>query len=174
MWWCAEDGVSWRYAPWTVPLFEHHITSTDRAENPWYGLLSDAAAASGFTLEPEIFPAATDSRFIRQLGIPAIGFSPMAGTPILLHDHNEYLGRRAFAQGCAAYVRVVRAMAAAGPEVDAAVAAAKAAKEAKAAAAQQQMTQAKAGGVVRKARPPAANGGGSADEERPSKQAKAS
>ncbi|KOM25501.1 hypothetical protein LR48_Vigan107s002000 [Vigna angularis] len=39
---------------------------------------------------PEVFPAATDSRYFRDLGLPAIGFSPMANTPLLLHDHNEY------------------------------------------------------------------------------------
>jgi len=46
---------------------------------------------SGLRLEPEIFPAATDSRFLRCAGIPAIGFSPMNNTPVLLHDHDEWL-----------------------------------------------------------------------------------
>ncbi|BAT89813.1 hypothetical protein VIGAN_06088300 [Vigna angularis var. angularis] len=40
---------------------------------------------------PEVFPAATDSRYFCDLGLPAIGFSPMANTPLLLHDHNEDL-----------------------------------------------------------------------------------
>ena len=35
------------------------------------------------------------SRFLRELGIPAIGFSPMPNTPTLLHDHNEYLNEQA-------------------------------------------------------------------------------
>ena len=29
--------------------------------------------------------------FTGQVGIPAIGFSPMNNTPILLHDHDEFL-----------------------------------------------------------------------------------
>ncbi|BAT83628.1 hypothetical protein VIGAN_04080700 [Vigna angularis var. angularis] len=37
-----------------------------------------------------IFGRATDSRYFRDLGLPAIGFSSMANTPFLLHDHNEY------------------------------------------------------------------------------------
>ena len=150
-------------------------------ENPWYGLLSDAAATAGYALEPEIFPAATDSRFIRQLGIPAIGFSPMAGTPILLHDHNEYLGKGAFLQGCAAYVRVVRAMAGAGQEVDAAVAAAAAAREEARRQREQQGDEGGGGGgggssgnARKKARPADGDGDGGEEEEgrRPSKQAK--
>ena len=33
--------------------------------------------------------AGTDSYFLRCLGIPALGFTPLNQTPILLHDHNE-------------------------------------------------------------------------------------
>ena len=55
-------------------------------------------------VEPEIFPAATDSRFIRKLGVPALGFSPMKNTPILLHDHNEKLHKDVFTAGIQVYV----------------------------------------------------------------------
>jgi len=47
--------------------------------------------AGGKLGKPEVFPAATDSRYFRDLGLPAIGFSPMANTPLLLHDHNEVI-----------------------------------------------------------------------------------
>lgn len=46
-------------------------------------------AAGGKLAKPEILSSTTDARFMRQLGIPALGFSPMKNTPILLHDHNE-------------------------------------------------------------------------------------
>lgn len=45
--------------------------------------------ARGLVLKPQLFPAATDSRFLRQLGVPALGFSPMNNTPVLLHDNDE-------------------------------------------------------------------------------------
>lgn len=45
--------------------------------------------ANGKPGKPEIFPASTDARYFRERGLPAIGFSPMSNTPILLHDHNE-------------------------------------------------------------------------------------
>ena len=65
------------------------ITSSD-SSNPWWRLLEKAVSdANGKLAKPEIFPAATDSRYFRELGLPAIGFSPMANTPVLLHDHNE-------------------------------------------------------------------------------------
>lgn len=65
------------------------LTATD-SSNPWWVLLEEAVRkANGKLAKPEIFPASTDARFFRELGLPAIGFSPMANTPILLHDHNE-------------------------------------------------------------------------------------
>lgn len=67
----------------------------------------------GVDVEPEIFPASTDSRFIRQLGIPALGFSPMRNTPILLHDHNEYIDEKVFTEGITVYERLITALASA-------------------------------------------------------------
>ena len=109
--WAEEEGVSWDYAPWTKPLFRHYVTPADRAQCAWYGVLQDAVAETGHELEPEIFPAATDSRFIRQLGIPAFGFSPMANTPILLHEHNEYIDEGVFLEGIEVYEAVIKALA---------------------------------------------------------------
>ena len=65
------------------------LTAHD-GSNPWWGLLEEAIKnANGKVGKPEIFPASTDARYFREQGLPAIGFSPMANTPILLHDHNE-------------------------------------------------------------------------------------
>lgn len=65
------------------------VTVTDDT-NPWWPLLKAGVAKAGGNLgKPEIFMASTDARFPRFEGIPSFGFSPMANTPILLHDHNE-------------------------------------------------------------------------------------
>lgn len=65
------------------------LTAIDRS-NPWWNLLEEAVRNANGKLEtPEIFPASTDARYFRNLGLPAIGFSPIANTPSLLHDHNE-------------------------------------------------------------------------------------
>lgn len=69
------------------------LTATD-SSNPWWALLEEAVKkADGKLGKPEIFPASTDARYFRLQGLPAIGFSPMANTPILLHDHNEVNGQ---------------------------------------------------------------------------------
>lgn len=65
------------------------LTAYD-SSNPWWSLIEEAIVkAKGKIGKPEIFPASTDARYFRMKGVPAIGFSPMANTPILLHDHNE-------------------------------------------------------------------------------------
>lgn len=62
-------------------------------------------------IRPAVFPAATDSRFLRALGVRAFGFSPMKDHPILFHNHDEYLEEGLFIEGCAVYVKLITALA---------------------------------------------------------------
>ncbi|EPS64004.1 hypothetical protein M569_10775, partial [Genlisea aurea] len=88
------------------------ITAFDGSNNPWWRLLEEAVEVAGGKLgKPEIFPASTDARYFRELGLPAIGFSPMANTPILLHDHNEFLNRDEYLRGIDVYAAIVKAYA---------------------------------------------------------------
>uniref|UniRef100_A0A4W5MHW4 N-acyl-aliphatic-L-amino acid amidohydrolase n=1 Tax=Hucho hucho TaxID=62062 RepID=A0A4W5MHW4_9TELE len=86
--------------------------------DPWWNTFSTTCLAMNMTLEKEIFSAATDSCFIRAImfvlllvGLPAIGFSPMNRTLILLHDHNEYLNEQVFLKGIQLYEKLVPALA---------------------------------------------------------------
>jgi len=62
-------------------------------------------------LECEIFPAGTDGRYMRQAGMPVYGFSPMANTPIMLHDHNEALKASTYLEGIKVYEKLIPALA---------------------------------------------------------------
>ncbi|KAK4561907.1 hypothetical protein RGQ29_004670 [Quercus rubra] len=87
------------------------LTATD-SSNPWWDLLEEAVRkANGKLGKPDIFPAATDSRYFRELGFPAIGFSPMVNTPILPHDHNEFLNQDEYLKGVDVYVSIIKAYA---------------------------------------------------------------
>jgi aminoacylase len=87
------------------------LTATDNS-NPWWNLLEEAVKkASGKIGKPEIFPASTDARYFREVGVPAIGFSPMANTPILLHDHNEFLNQAEYLKGIDVYESIIKAYA---------------------------------------------------------------
>jgi len=105
--WCSEEGLSWKFAPWTRPLHEHFLTETDSAKNPFWGIFEDACHSKGTKVEREIFPAATDSRFLRALPMNALGFSPMKGTPTLLHEHNEALSVSTFLNGIGMYETII-------------------------------------------------------------------
>jgi aminoacylase len=48
---------------------------------------------------------------VRRLGVPALGFSPMPNTPVLLHDHNEFISEAVFLAGIDVYVKIISAIA---------------------------------------------------------------
>lgn len=54
-----------------------------------------------------VFPGGTDSRYIRGVGIPAIGFSPMNKTPVLLHDNDEFLQADVYLRGIEIYKKII-------------------------------------------------------------------
>lgn len=45
--------------------------------------------------------------FALQEGIPAIGFSPINNTPVLLHDHDEYLKADTYFAGIQIYKKII-------------------------------------------------------------------
>lgn len=62
---------------------------------------------SGLSVVYKVFPGGTDSRYIRNVGIPAIGFSPMNNTPWLLHDHDEYILADVYLRGIEIYKKII-------------------------------------------------------------------
>ena len=80
-------------------------------DDPWFKAFKSAIDKNNLKIATEIFPAATDSRFIREVGIPAFGFSPMPNTPVLLHDHNEHLNENIFLKGIDIFCDIISAIA---------------------------------------------------------------
>ena len=78
----------------------------------WVKALLDGVRDSDLGVDTclEVFPAGTDSRYIRRAGIPCIGFSPIRNTPILLHDHNEFITEEGFLEGIKVYVQVIQSL----------------------------------------------------------------
>jgi aminoacylase len=88
----------------------HCVTSiTD--DNKWWSAFKEACSNLGMEIELQIFPAATDIRYVRAMGVPALGFSPMNNTPILLHEHNEYLNEKVFLKGIDIYCHLIKTLA---------------------------------------------------------------
>ncbi|XP_066970090.1 aminoacylase-1-like isoform X1 [Macrobrachium rosenbergii] len=108
--WCREagDGVTYEFRQKAMC---QNTTCVEDGKSPWWDAFSAACKQEGVQLDKEIFPAGTDSRFLRELNIPALGFSPMNKTPILLHDHNEYLNENIFLRGIEIYMTILPAVA---------------------------------------------------------------
>jgi len=91
----AGPGIEFSYAQ----KFTDQTMTSVAVDDPWWAALTAAFNKHNLNVKPQIFPAGTDSRFLREVGIPAIGFSPMNHHPVLLHDHNEYLNEATFLRG---------------------------------------------------------------------------
>jgi aminoacylase len=105
----AGGGIKWEF--FHDPLRCHAVTSTDPAENPWWTVLQSTLKEK-FQIDSnaEVFPAATDSRFLRALGVKVFGFSPIRNSPILLHEHDEYIDETVFLEGCEIYVELIKVL----------------------------------------------------------------
>lgn len=77
-------------------------TKTDDS-NIYWKALKQATEDLNLKIKPQVFPAGTDAAYVRAAGIPAIGFSPMINTPVLLHDHDEYLNADVYLKGIEIY-----------------------------------------------------------------------
>ncbi len=99
-------GLTWSFL--NDPLYCHATTATTKESNVWWGIMTSLLTDElGIELVPQIFPAATDSRFLRALGLRAFGFSPIRRSPILLHEHDEYIDESVFLEGCQIYIKLI-------------------------------------------------------------------
>lgn len=106
-WITSEPGVTWHFDEYHG---DNSATSIDDS-NVWWKILKENAAKSNIELEPEIFPAATDSRFLREIGVPAFGISYLRNHPILLHDHDEYVNENIYLEGLPFYAGLIQSLA---------------------------------------------------------------
>ncbi|KAI9598111.1 aminoacylase-1A-like protein [Syncephalis fuscata] len=129
----AQAGFDIRITPttdlvvfraWLDDLAKKHdvtyefIQYRDRADyssldesNFWWRAVRDSCKKHNVVIDPEIFPAATDARFVRGTGLIAFGISPMRNTPILLHDHDEFVYESGYLEGVTFYQNLLKDLA---------------------------------------------------------------
>lgn len=107
--WCKEAGEGVHFTFGEKNDFVENTKLDD--SNPFWLAFKKSCDKQNIKLEIGIFPGGTDSRYVRSLGIPAIGFSPMNKTPILLHDHDEFLNKDIFLKGIDIYMDIIPSVA---------------------------------------------------------------
>lgn len=107
--WTAEEGLSYSVRKFSA----EYVTSISEEDNPfWKAFKASLGESCGTTkVVPQIFPAGTDSRFLRKALIPVIGFSPLSCTPVLLHDHDEFVSVPTYLRGVGIYQKLIPALA---------------------------------------------------------------
>jgi aminoacylase len=103
-WSSMADGISYRFHN----LHGDSVVPFHTEESEWWTKFRVAMKKSDIKYEKLTFAAATDARFIRLLGIPAIGFSPMIKTPVLLHGHDEHLSKEVYLNGIDVFVSLLK------------------------------------------------------------------
>ncbi|CAJ0584244.1 unnamed protein product, partial [Mesorhabditis spiculigera] len=85
------------------------VSNTTKTTNddPLWNAFESTLTSLGCKLNLAIFPGATDSRYMRPKGYSSIGFSPMNNTPVLLHDHNEFLNEKIYLRGVEIYEKLI-------------------------------------------------------------------
>ncbi|XP_065889540.1 aminoacylase-1-like [Dysidea avara] len=103
----AGEGCSYRFVQYNDVI---GLSPTDDG-NLWWRTFSSTLTAMGEKFIVSVFQGGTDIRFLRMLGIPSLGFSPMNHTPKLLHDHDEFLNEKIFLRGVEIYCELIPALA---------------------------------------------------------------
>lgn len=101
--WCTDADCSLEF----IQYFGTSPITALNDHNVWWKIIEKCSAEHNKPLYPEIFPAATDSRYLREIGVMAIGVSAIEHTKILLHDHNEYLNEKVYLDGIGWYTSVI-------------------------------------------------------------------
>ncbi|XP_037805519.1 aminoacylase-1-like [Lucilia sericata] len=104
--WCTEAGgdIEWE---WIFRCDTAPPTKIDQS-NPYWCAIQKVFNEMNLILEAHVFTGGTDSQFLRNIGIPSIGFSPMNNTPTLMHDHDEYLKADVYLRGIEIYVNIFK------------------------------------------------------------------
>jgi aminoacylase len=106
--WCSEAGPG-IYVEFEQKDPKVEVTKLD-SSNPWWLAFKSACDDMKLKLKPIIGAGATDIRYLRGVGLPALGFSPMNKTPKLAHDHDEFLNEDVFLKGIDIYCQIIPAI----------------------------------------------------------------
>jgi len=107
--WCKKAGKDVTYE--FLSKNRQTPTTPVTRDDPWWCAFTDVLTEENCKYSPEIFPGGSDSRFIRELGYKAIGFSPIINTKLRVHDNDEFLNEKVFLNGVKLYTKIIERLA---------------------------------------------------------------
>uniref|UniRef100_A0A5S6R179 N-acyl-aliphatic-L-amino acid amidohydrolase n=1 Tax=Trichuris muris TaxID=70415 RepID=A0A5S6R179_TRIMR len=107
--WLREAGVNIRFE--FIHKEENTSKSPHSKDNIWWRTITNAFEQLGFKYRSEVFLGGTDARYLRCKGYNAYGFSPIICTPLLFHDHNEYIECDTYLKGISIYAHLISSLA---------------------------------------------------------------
>ncbi|XP_026739876.1 aminoacylase-1-like [Trichoplusia ni] len=105
--WCTEagSGVTFEYI-----VKNPQVKSTPLEGNIYWETIQQVVGSFGVKIRCVTCPGATDARYVRRQGIPAINFSPIMNSELLLHCNNETIHVDVYLKGVDIMTEVVRAL----------------------------------------------------------------
>ncbi|XP_023171079.2 aminoacylase-1-like [Drosophila hydei] len=107
--WCTQAGSGIEFE------FERKDESSPAtkmdASNPFWTAFENSLTEQNLKYTPIVCPGCTDSRFLRPLGVSALGFSPMKNMPTLPHAHDEFTRADIYLHGIEVYTKIIPAIA---------------------------------------------------------------
>ncbi|CAH1395705.1 unnamed protein product [Nezara viridula] len=76
-------------------------------ENPFWKTMQTVLETLGLKYFVMSCPGATDARFAREVGVPAVGFSPFNHTPRRIHADDECMNKDIFLKGISIYEHLI-------------------------------------------------------------------
>ncbi|KAK4878648.1 hypothetical protein RN001_011154 [Aquatica leii] len=106
--WCKEagEGVWIEYEE-----KEEQRPMTRLENNAYWDVMRRVAKDFNVPLEPQISLGASDSRFVVEINIPVLSFSPIRNTTYLVHNHDERISIDAFLDGIRFMHKIIPAFA---------------------------------------------------------------
>lgn len=103
--WCEEAGEGVYY---TTELKEPFVENTKLDDsNIFWVAFKKACDNLNIKLDPMIRLGASDSRFLRSMGVPTFGFTAINQTPILMHGDNEFLNKDILLEGVKIFMKII-------------------------------------------------------------------
>ncbi|KAF5276178.1 hypothetical protein FQA39_LY18600 [Lamprigera yunnana] len=105
--WCKEAGNG-------VCMEDFDTTETTPitilSNNPFWAAFENTVKKMNIALKTKILDASSDAKYLRQVGVPTLGFCPHLHTPNRAHQHNEYMNINIFLHGIDSFCKIIPAL----------------------------------------------------------------